>query len=90
MAQKYYKQATFWSCFRLCKTNVLHQLKYKGDIVYFLIEVLRSKVKVVQRYKESFQKSHKKTQVNTIMELSVQVGDFEIHLGEVLVHKGNE
>lgn len=54
---------------------------------HLLIKIMRSVVEGIQRHEESLKEPHQQRQVDTIVELSVQVSHFETQLVQVLVHE---
>lgn len=78
---------TFRPCLWLGQADILHEFKGKGHIVHFLVEVLWREMEAVQRDKEAFQQSHEKCQVDSIVELGVQVIHLQVHFVQMLVDK---
>lgn len=72
------KAQTFWPCFGLWQSDVLHQLERERNVVNHLVNVARSQVKIVQRHKETAQQAHDNAQVNTVLEIGAQVVHFKI------------
>jgi len=83
------KYLTFRTGFRSCQADILHELEGEGHVVDFLLGVVRCQVKVVQRNEKSFKRSQKKDQVNSVMELRIQITHFQVNSVQVFVRERN-